>query len=49
MQTAKNLTLAIQIVVNTRKQNSDISAIWNKLDRIAAYLNSQLAEELRNW
>jgi hypothetical protein len=46
MQQAIALTQAIQILVNTRKQTTDVAAIWAKLNRAAAYLNEQLAVEL---
>ena len=47
MDQAKYLVEAIQIIVNTRRLNADVCAIWAKLDRAAAYLNDQLAAELK--
>ena len=46
MDKAKQLTEAIQLVVKARKQTTDITAIWCKVDRVARYLNEQLAAEL---
>ncbi len=46
MDKAKQLTEAIQLVVKARKQTVDVTAIWCKVDRVARYLNEQLAAEL---
>jgi hypothetical protein len=46
MENAIELTAAIELVVKARKQLSNIAATWNKVDRIASYLNQQLAVEL---
>ena len=49
MQTAKNLTDAIELVVKVRRQVTTAQAIWDKVNRVADYLNAQLATELTNW
>ena len=46
MDKAIELTHAIELVVKARKQTTNVSAIWSKVDRIATYLNQQLAVEL---
>jgi hypothetical protein len=46
MEQAKALTAAIEEIVKARKQNTDVTAIWAKLDRAARYLNEQLTAEL---
>ena len=46
MDRAKQLTQAIELVVKARKQTTDVTAIWCKVDRVAKYLNEQLAAEL---
>ena len=46
MQTAINLTAAIETLVKARKQTANVVAIWSKLDRAVQYLNDQLALEL---
>ena len=45
MEQAKALTAAIEEIVKARKQNTNVTAIWAKLDRVANYLNEQLAAE----
>ena len=49
MDKAIELKAAIETVVKARMESTNVTAIWNKLDRIAAYLNNQLATELTNW
>ena len=46
MEQAKALVEAIELLVEVRKQSTNISAIWAKLDRATRYLNEQLAAEL---
>ena len=46
MQKAIELTEAIELVVKARKQTTTVDAIWQKLNRVAGYLNQQLAVEL---
>ena len=46
MDLAKQLAQAIELVVKARKQTTNVTAIWNKVDRVANYLNEQLAAEL---
>ena len=46
MDLAKQLAQAIELVVKVRKQTANVTAIWNKVDRVANYLNEQLAAEL---
>ena len=46
MEQAKALAAAIEILVKARKANSNVTAIWAKLDRAGAYLNSQLTDEM---
>ena len=46
MDKAKQLAQAIELVVKARKQTADVAAIWCKVDRVAQYLNEQLAAEL---
>ena len=46
MEQANYLVQAIQILVNTRRMNTDVMAIWVKLDHAVDYLNAQLAAEL---
>ena len=46
MDKAKQLTRAIELVVEARIKTADVTAIWCKVDRVAKYLNEQLATEL---
>jgi hypothetical protein len=46
MEKAIELTEAIKLVVDARKQTTTVQAIWDKVNRIAGYLNQQLAAEL---
>jgi hypothetical protein len=46
MDKAIELTQAIELVVEARRSVTRVQAIWNKVDRIANYLNQQLAVEL---
>ena len=46
MEQAKALTAAIEEIVKARKQHTNVTAIWEKLNRAANYLNEQLAAEL---
>ena len=49
MEQAKALKAAVELVVKVRKQSTDVTAIWQKVDRVAQYLNAQLAQELNGW
>ncbi len=49
MDKAKELAQAIELVVNARKQSTAVTAIWTKVDRVAQYLNTQLAQALTDW
>lgn len=43
MDQAKYLTQAIQILVVTRKQLTDVDALWQMVNRAIAHLNVELA------
>ena len=49
MDRAKTLAEAIALIGEVRRQNAEVPAIWSKVNRVAEYLNKQLAEELINW
>jgi hypothetical protein len=49
MDKAIELRDAIELVMEARKELTNVTALWLKVDRIVNYLNSQLAPEITGW